>query len=82
MNNTTQIAEKPETETSAAAVNPREAREKAGLDPEQMAALIGMSAFGYRSWEAGTRRPGGPAQRLVALIGADPKGIAERLATL
>jgi DNA-binding transcriptional regulator YiaG len=57
-------------------------REKAGLSPEEMAALIGMSDYGYRSWEAGHRSPGGPAHRLLALIGADPKTIVARLSAL
>lgn len=66
----------------APAITPKATREKTGLSPEDMAALLGMSANGYRAWEAGSRSPGGPAWRLLALIAADPKGTTARLTAL
>lgn len=54
---------------------PSSVREKLGLDIAQMAVLIGMSEFGYRNWEMGSRRPGGPAQKLLALLDAQPEKI-------
>ena len=68
--------------TAALPANPKSVREKAGLDQPAMAALLGMSASGYRAWEAGQRRPGGPAFRLLALIEADPKGTMAKLAAI
>lgn len=72
----------PDKAPDAPELDPRRVRENAGLDPSSMAALLGMSDFGYRAWEAGQRKPGGPAWRLLALIDADPKGMAARLAEL
>ncbi len=58
---------------------PLEVREKAGLTVTEMAELIGMSEPGYELWENGTRRPGGPAFKLLALLDAHPKETAARL---
>ena len=58
---------------------PLEVREKAGLTVEEMAELIGMSESGYELWENGTRRPGGPAFKLLALLDAHPKETVARL---
>ncbi len=52
---------------------PLEVREKAGLTVAEMAELIGMSESGYKLWESGARRPGGPAYKLLALLDAHPK---------
>jgi len=65
-----------------AEIDPKAVREKAGLAAAEMAALIGMSEYGYTAWEAGHRRPGGPAHRLLALIDADPDTTTRRLASL
>lgn len=58
---------------------PHEVREKAGLTVAEMANLIGMSEFGYKLWESGSRRPGGPAFKLLALLDAHPKETVARL---
>ncbi len=58
---------------------PLEVREKAGLTVAEMANLIGMSELGYELWEKGTRRPGGPAFKLLALLDAHPKETVARL---
>lgn len=62
-----------DTETGPAfPTDPKPVREKAGLTSEEMAGLMGMSRYGYEAWENGTRRPGGPAFRLLHLIADDP----------
>ncbi|GAA6162611.1 hypothetical protein NBRC116590_03150 [Pelagimonas sp. KU-00592-HH] len=61
---------------------PRLVREKLGLSVAEMAELIGMSEFGYRNWEAGSRRPGGPALKLLALLDAQPKQVLDLLKAL
>ena len=58
---------------------PLEVREKTGLTVAEMAELIGMSESGYKLWESGARRPGGPAYKLLALLDAHPKETASRL---
>lgn len=58
---------------------PERVREKLGLSVAEMAELVGMSEFGYRNWEAGSRRPGGPALKLVALLDAQPQLILDWL---
>ncbi len=58
---------------------PLEVREKAGLTAAEMAELIGMSESGYKLWESGVRRPGGPAYKLLALLDAHPKETVTRL---
>ena len=63
----------PETETAPVfPTDPKPVRERAGLTAEEMAGLMGMSRYGYQAWENGTRRPGGPAFRLLYLIAGDP----------
>ncbi|WP_438992445.1 helix-turn-helix domain-containing protein [Lentibacter sp.] len=53
-------------------LEPEAVRRAAGLSAEDMAALLGMGDYGYSAWERGARTPGGPAQRLLALIATDP----------
>lgn len=74
MNDTKMTAENPS--------NPKQVREKTGLNEDEMAGLMGMSLRGYRNWEAGYRSPGGPAQRLLALIEADPKEMQARIGAI
>jgi DNA-binding transcriptional regulator YiaG len=62
----------PETEPAKNEIDPKSVREKADLSQDEMAALMGMSAFGYKSWEDGVRRPGGPAFQLLRMIDKDP----------
>lgn len=64
-----------ETSENEPEILPESVREKLGLDSAEMAELIGMSEFGYRSWEMGNRRPGGPALKLLALLDAQPKQV-------
>lgn len=54
---------------------PGNVRKKLGLNCEAMAKLFGMSEVGYRGWEMGSRRPGGPALRLLALLDAQPQKV-------
>ncbi|KUJ80972.1 helix-turn-helix domain-containing protein [Ruegeria profundi] len=68
-----------EKTSSFAEASPLEVREKVGLTISEMAELIGMSEFGYRMWEQETRRPGGPAYKLLALLNAHPKETISRL---
>lgn len=68
-----------ETSPQEADPDPRAIREKAGLTRAEMAELLGMSEFGYSAWEAGTRRPGGPAFQLLRLIEADPQMVRATL---
>ncbi len=74
------LATKPEIEAEDEFdLDPRAVREKAALERPEMAALMGMSDFGYNAWEAGTRRPGGPAYRLLRLIERHPKTVIPAL---
>lgn len=52
-------------------LDPRAVREDANLSEDEMADLIGMSVTGYRLWENGQRRPGGPAFKLLGLMAQD-----------
>jgi len=75
-----------DTETGAAHalsdLSPSKVRENADLTQDQMARIMGMSPFGYAQWESGTRRPGGPAFRLLYLIETGGKTIVEDLLTV
>ena len=63
-------------------IDPKTVRDMAGLSEAEMARLMGMSKYGYTAWENDTRRPGGPAYRLLALIADDCVGTTGRLAAL
>jgi len=63
-------------------LTPAGVRAKENLSTAEMAALLGMSETGYTQWEDGTRRPGGPAYRLLHLINRDGKPIIEALREL
>ncbi len=76
---TDQAQDRKTAETSKTKHTPRTVREKAGLTEAEMAGLIGMSEFAYREWEKGTRRPGGPAFKLLALLDAQPRDMVARL---
>ena len=62
--------------------DPRAVREKAALSEEDMAHLMGMSRDGYRLWENGQRRPGGPAFKLLGLIARDTEATVRHLREL
>lgn len=72
------------TETTDALnpLDPRTVREKAALSEKEMAHLMGMSANGYRLWENGQRKPGGPAFRLLGLLALDTEATVRRLREL
>ncbi len=74
----------PETDTAATPeLSPRDVRSRAEMTEAEMARLMDMSLFGYQNWEAGRRRPGGPARQLLKLIDADParvKSVLTRVA--
>ena len=63
-------------------LDPRAVREKAALSEQDMAHLLGMSANGYRLWENGQRRPGGPAFKLLGLMARDTEATVRRLREL
>ena len=63
-------------------LDPRAIREKAQLSEGDMADLMGMSANGYRLWENGQRRPGGPAFKLLGRLASDTEGTVRRLRSL
>ena len=67
---------------TSAPTAPGAVRDKLGIDLAEMAALIGMSESGYRLWEKGTRRPGGPAFKLLALMDTQPRDMLSRLREL
>ena len=62
-----------------APVTPREVRQQAKLTQAQMAPLMGMSLSGYRKWEQGTRRVGGPAATLLRVIQREPEAVRRAL---
>ncbi len=62
-------------------LNPLSVRTKAGLNLTEMANLMGMSEAGYETWEEGTRRPGGPAFKLLFLLDNNPDAIVAQLGT-
>ncbi|MCG6904152.1 MAG: helix-turn-helix domain-containing protein [Rhodobacter sp.] len=72
-------ADKTRPASPLKALSPAQVREKAGLSPVEMAKLLGMSPTGYGQWEAGTRRPGGPAYRLLYLISVQGDAVIEAL---
>ena len=61
-------------------LDPQQVREKADLSRAEMAELMGMSEMGYGLWEKGSRRPGGPAYKLLFLLDRNPKTIVAQLA--
>lgn len=63
-------------------LDPRAVREDAAISEEDMAHLLGMSTSGYRLWENGQRRPGGPAFKLLGLIARDSEATLRRLREL
>lgn len=60
-------------------LDPQSVRKKAGLSLTEMANLMGMSEEGYETWEKGTRRPGGPAYKLLLLLNNNPNDIVAQL---
>ena len=66
-------------ETELAALDPKLIREAAELSLPKMAALLGMGEFGYGQWEKRTRRPGGPAYRLLFLLSKNPDDVIVQL---
>lgn len=52
-------------------------RIRAGLDvtQDQMAALLGVSASGYRKWEQGQRAPTGAARTLLKVMEREPEAV-------
>ena len=73
---------KPANQDPFERVDPLSVRSKAGLDLTEMANLMGMSEAGYEAWEKGTRRPGGPAFKLLYLLDNNPKEIVAQLSRL
>ena len=73
---------KPANEERIESLDPQSVRKKAGLSLTEMANLMGMSEAGYASWEKGTRRPGGPAYKLLFLLDNNPEDIIAQLSKL
>lgn len=72
---------KPTNEVEFENLDPLSVRTKAGLNLTEMAHLMGMSEAGYETWEDGTRRPGGPAYKLLFLLDNNPGAIVAQLGT-
>ncbi len=60
-------------------IDPRSVREKAGLEPAEMAKIMGMGEYGYTAWERGIRKPGGPAFQLLKVIADAPSHVVPLL---
>lgn len=75
----TAVKTDPAPASDPAALTPAAVREDAELSRPEMARLLGMSEFGYTQWEAGNRRAGGPAYRLLHLIARDGKPVIDAL---
>ena len=64
-----------------APITPREVRKQVKLTQAQMAPLMGMSLSGYRKWEQGARRVGGPAATLLRVIQKEPEAVRRALSS-
>jgi len=51
----------------------KELRSKLNVSQSVLASLINTSASAVRAWEAGTKKPGGPSNKLLQLL--DMKGL-------
>lgn len=51
----------------------KELRSRLNVSQSVLAALINTSAAAVRAWEAGTKKPGGPSNKLLQLL--DQKGL-------
>lgn len=51
----------------------KELRSRLNVSQSVLAALINTSASAVRAWEAGTKKPGGPSNKLLQLL--DTKGL-------
>ena len=60
-------------------IDPRAVRQRARLSQEKMAALLGVSASGYRKWEQGQRQISGPALNLLRVIDKHPEAVIDAL---
>ena len=69
----------PITTVSNDELDPRRVRESAGLEPAEMAKLMGMGEYGYTAWERGIRKPGGPAFQLLKVIADAPEHVVPLL---
>lgn len=65
---------KPPPERAAFGARLREARERAGLGPLEVARLMGAAPSTYYSWETGDRVPRDP-RRLAAIVGTTVGGL-------
>jgi putative transcriptional regulator len=52
----------------------KELRSRLNVSQSVLAALINTSASAVRAWEGGTKKPGGPSNKLLQLL--DQKGLA------
>lgn len=58
----------------------REARERKGWEPAELAVALGVSVRTVRRWEAGQRSPGRVlAARIVLVLGIDPAALVAAL---
>lgn len=65
---------------AAKPINIRAVRAKLRLSQDQMAALLGVSASGYRKWEQGVRKPQGAARTLLTIMAREPQSVLRALA--
>jgi putative transcriptional regulator len=55
-------------------------RAKLRLTQYEMAALLHVSASGYRKWEQGVRQPQGAARTLLKVMAREPQSVLRALA--
>ena len=72
---------KPSRVTEIAPVDVKAIRRRLGKSQAEFARMIGVSVATLPTWEQGRRRPEGPARALLRVAAANPKAVAEALAT-
>jgi len=56
-------------------------RQKLGRSQSEFALMIGVSLSTLQNWEQGRRKPAGPAQALLKVAAANPRIVAQALAS-
>ena len=76
------VEAKREAEQKALVVWIKSIRKKVDLPRTEFAKLFQVRPKTVKAWEAGRKRPSGPARRIYGLIEADPEGTRIRLGQL
>jgi putative transcriptional regulator len=63
------------------AVDARAIRKRLDLTQDQMAAVLGTSASGYKKWEQGKRQPHGAARTLLRIMEREPEAVLRALSS-